>query len=238
MRNISELRAVWETPCLIQDERKRLQESKGSKNLNQEEKWQNLNGGKSNSGGGFGENGKNNGNKAEKRRLLLLAQTAEKVKNRQEEEKLQKLKSNSHGNGSDHTPNTPNTTHRIHDGIADNLKEIMISESLVVSCCEKYDRYLVEIDEVAFRCSQNWKTARLNTERQHSFDELTEMLGPFLRARHGLIDWRGSPVLGMQSVTLSVIHSIVRWRKALLDGGKASKPFIWNNNNILLSVRT
>jgi len=210
--NLTHLRKVWESPCVINDERSRLNEPKGVNNKDKESNWS--------------YDGKAEGDsKVEARRKRLLAQAAERAMERQEAARLKAL------------PPPPSSPHHHHHIVAaDNLKEVLTAESLVVACCEKYDRYLMEVDKVAARCAGNWRTARLKSERQHSFDELTEMLGPYQRARVGLIDWRAEPVLGVQSITLALIHAVVRWRKALTDAGKPIRPFVWNNKNILLSV--
>lgn len=210
--DLTELRGVWERPCDLSEERGRLNEPKGVNNQDKESKWK--------------SGGKEEGDKVEARRRRLLAKTAQKSAERQEQARLRAL-----------PPPAPAAHHHHHHQVAsDNSREVATAASLVVACCEKYDRYIKLVDSVAKRCAEAWRNARLKSERQHSFDELTEMLGPYQRARLGLVDWRAEPVLGVQSITLALIHSVVRWRKALQDAGRPSKPFIWNNKNVLISV--
>ena len=122
-------------------------------------------------------------------------------------------------------------------------KELDKAQIQVVDAIAQYDRYRREINAVAVKCARAYRTARLHSQRQDAFDELTEMLGPYRWARAGFNDWRGRPVKGMQTITIKLVESVVRWRAALAATGRslganAATPFRWENRNVLLSVIT
>ena len=90
-----------------------------------------------------------------------------------------------------------------------------------------------------------YRQARLHSQRQDAFDQLTACLGPFQAARGGFEDWRGRDVKGMQSVTAKLVEAVVRWREAKLAAGHppihgdgTPDPFIFGNKNVLLAIPT
>jgi hypothetical protein len=127
-------------------------------------------------------------------------------------------------------------------------RELEASRLHVVACCSLYDAYREELDAAAARGTRVWRTARMNNERIVAFAELTEMLGPHKAARRGFSDWRGRAVAGMQAVTLAVVDAVGRWRAAThadkeaaptADAEAAARlPFMWNGQNVLLTVST
>lgn len=116
------------------------------------------------------------------------------------------------------------------------------AQARVVSAVIEYDGYLDEIKRITKSTVQAYRAARLHSQRQDSFDQLTAMLGPYLPARGGFTDWRGRDVKGMQSVTVRLVEAVVAWRKARLAAGfkpvtkGLPDPFIWNNVNVLARI--
>ena len=76
------------------------------------------------------------------------------------------------------------------------------AQARVVSAVIEYDGYLDEIKRITKSTIQAYRAARLHSQRQDSFDQLTAMLGPYLPARGGFTDWRGRDVKGMQKEIL------------------------------------
>mmetsp|Transcript_63648 Transcript_63648/g.175606 ORF Transcript_63648/g.175606 Transcript_63648/m.175606 type:complete len:532 (+) Transcript_63648:687-2282(+) len=116
------------------------------------------------------------------------------------------------------------------------------AQARVVSAVIEYDGYLDEIKRITKSTIQAYRAARLHSQRQDSFDQLTAMLGPYLPARGGFTDWRGRDVKGMQSVTVRLVEAVVAWRKARMAAGLKPvteglpDPFIWNNVNVLARI--
>jgi hypothetical protein len=236
-RNVEQLVNVWAEPCAMKAERDRLELSRRLPNAGIP--WDSSGVGRSRDG--------DRGPRPSRARTRTtptkapVQQTTEDASEQEEEEEEE--------SSDDDDENDP-AGGLLGDGASYDVaaRELEASRLNVVACCALYDAYREEIEAAAKEGALVWQASRMNHERIVAFAKLTEMLGPYMKARKGFADWRGRPVKGMQSITLALVEAVGRWRAAILGNHAAMEsndpppfagarlPFMWNGQNILLTV--
>ncbi|CAM9395725.1 unnamed protein product, partial [Ectocarpus sp. 6 AP-2014] len=100
---------------------------------------------------------------------------------------------------------------------------LLEAQAKLVSAAVAYDRYVAGARECLDRGCAAFRLARTYSEQQTAFEESTATLGPAQPARAGYTDWRGSPVVGLQSATLDVVEAMDAWA-AEWAADKGGKP--------------
>ncbi|CAM9468709.1 unnamed protein product, partial [Ectocarpus sp. 13 AM-2016] len=100
---------------------------------------------------------------------------------------------------------------------------LLEAQAKLVSAAVAYDRCVAGARDCLYRGCAAFRLARTYSEQQKAFEESTATLGPAQPARAGYTDWRGSPVVGLQSATLDVVEAMDDWAAewAAAKGGKA-----------------
>ncbi|CAN0527492.1 unnamed protein product, partial [Ectocarpus sp. 8 AP-2014] len=88
---------------------------------------------------------------------------------------------------------------------------LLEAQAKLVSTAVAYDRCVAGARDCLDRGCAAFRLARTYSEQQKAFEESTATLGPAQPARAGYTDWRGSPVVGLQSATLDVVEAMDAW---------------------------
>ena len=78
------------------------------------------------------------------------------------------------------------------------------------------DQYIDELKFCLRRAVKKFRAAKLHSQRQDAFEELTAMLGPRVSARAGYLDWRGHEIRGVPLTIIEAVEAVVAWRAAIL----------------------
>ncbi|CAM9824083.1 unnamed protein product, partial [Ectocarpus sp. 4 AP-2014] len=99
---------------------------------------------------------------------------------------------------------------------------LLEAQAKLVSAAVAYDRCVAGARDCLDRGCAAFRLARTYSEQQKALEESTATLGPAQPARAGYTDWRGSPVVGLQSATLDVVEAMDDWAAewAAAKGGK------------------
>lgn len=145
------------------------------------------------------------------------------------------------------------------EAVYNATKAIEAAEAVVVQRCMALDQYIDELKFCLRRAVKKFRAAKLHSQRQDAFEELTAMLGPRVSARAGYLDWRGHEIRGVPLTIIEAVEAVVAWRAAIaarervkdrrsgrtpkheqggleLDDGTQEEalPFVWNARNFLL----